>query len=129
MTGDRLFSFGVIDDDDRTARERKPALPVRCLDDELAPDVPVQQSRGHQVRHGTPDFQRCIRDRLRYRCADGGWAVVEDDEVHGAEQVVDRSRGRYAWMTDQQRRVLGLPTGVPVIVRSGATLRPKRANR
>ena len=33
---DRLFSFGVIDDDDRTPRERA-AKPVRCMEEELLP--------------------------------------------------------------------------------------------
>jgi hypothetical protein len=38
MTTSLLFAIGVVDDDDRTPRERVPPL-VRCMDEELLPPV------------------------------------------------------------------------------------------
>ena len=38
MTTSLLFAIGVVDDDDRTPREKVPPL-VRCMDEELLPPV------------------------------------------------------------------------------------------
>lgn len=40
MTTSLLFAIGVVDDDDRTPREKAAPL-VRCLEEELTPSVPL----------------------------------------------------------------------------------------
>lgn len=125
MTGDRLFSFGVIDDDDRTERERKPALPVRCLDDEILPKVEPLPGPVHRRRDPLM-AARYLQVRLLRRCADGGWCFVDDAEARVVRGQMSAGSCIFEWMTDAERKQLGLPTGRRAIVQRSAKVEPKK---
>ena len=57
---DMLFEMGVFDDDDRTKRE-KALPPVRCLEEELLPPVPMVAKCVHcDYNHSIKDRDICI---------------------------------------------------------------------
>lgn len=130
---DFLFSCGVIDDDDRTPRERASTkAPVRCLEEELLPKVADTRQRCQRCkvspRHDhhvvctlclqeTTDQHRKERDRvsssrgkLIAKMLADGYAVVHRQDHKAARMLIDASEAR--WATARDLRRLGLSVDV-----------------
>lgn len=121
---DALFALGVIDDDDRTPRERAAPV-VRCLEDELLPDAEPLPGPAHRQRDPRM-AARYLQVRLLRRCADGGWCFVDDNEARVVRGQMSAGTSVFEWLTDGQRKQLGLPPGKRAIARRGAQLAPKK---
>lgn len=120
---DPLFALGVIADDDRTPRERATPV-VRCLEDELLPAAETVAGPAHRRR--ALMAARYLQARLLRRTADGGWCFVDDDEARVVRGQMSAGTSVFEWLTDAQRKQLGLPVGKRAIVRRGAQLQPKK---
>jgi hypothetical protein len=135
-----LFSMGVIDDDDRTPRERRPKEPVRCLDSELLPPLPKVRTcecgnhvlRGRDIC-GPCDRERQLRDkrrrehnsqadarfrRMRARMVRGNGIAVETTAT--ARTLADFvAAGNARWATRRDLHRFGLPDGTRAAVLIG----------
>lgn len=124
-----LFSMGVFDDE-RTEREKAPKVPVRCLEDELAPPLPkvplCRLCENHAMK-GKDICLLCERDQrvrpwgrtasvkesrkfLRLRTTmicHGGVLAQTKANAAALEDFVDAGNAKWANRRDLHR--LGLP--------------------
>lgn len=134
-----LFSMGVIDDEERTPRERKPQTPVRCLEVELLPPlpkVPLCALCGNHAMKGKNVCLICYREarerpnkskqsqqdtrfmRLRKKMIASGGVVVETiRNAKTLNEFIDAGNARWASLRDLHR--LGLSDGTKVAVLIG----------
>lgn len=130
-----LFSMGVFDDE-RTARERAPKVPVRCLESELLPSLSWQEAKCVRCGVNEPRETRntcrvCDRavaattrqksERKRYNRrkaeqkmrADGFYVVTKN--LRGiADDLVAAGKARWAGKRDLKR--IGKPETAQVIM-------------
>ncbi len=136
-----LFSMGVIDDDDRTPRQRKPSVPVRCLDSELLPPLPKvrtcecgnhalrgrdicgpcdreQALRAKRKREGSCQNMNVSFRRMRERMIKSGGTCVQTT-INARTLAEFVAAGNARWATRRDLHRLGLPDGTRVAILLG----------